>query len=403
MKFVLGLSLYVTVWDNWPDSSAELQFLAVTIFCLSAAIPLLTGAFRSTALSPVELALYLCVIGSVIMATVYDADYGIQYSMIFLLVLISVSIIARSISLPSLLAVMVWSAFAAVVSVIIFDAENYLVALSVHTTEWGMFRFGPLGTHPNLAGVVYSGCAVVLAYGGITHRIKAVKILFLAASLLSLTYVMAASARASILAMLVTLVLILYRSIRFRHLGILAISISGIVVVPLLMGGSVLGLVDYIAQILEVESDTRGLGSGSSGRAELWAAGWELIVSDPLRFYFGGGLRTAGENDIGFQLESSYLNLLFEVGLFLTALLMAQLIRVAWVGVTRFRIQGSDVRYPLAPALILIVFLMLQSIFNRYLIGIGNFASLSFLVLIVNLDIFLRKEFVRTSNIITRN
>ena len=53
----------------------------------------------------------------------------------------------------------------------------------------------------------------------------------------------------------------------------------------------------------------------------------------------------------------------------------------------RHGLQGQPPRYPLFMAGLMVVFILAQSVFNRYLIGVGNPYSLWILVLILQLNL----------------
>jgi O-antigen ligase len=133
---------------------------------------------------------------------------------------------------------------------------------------------------------------------------------------------------------------------------------------------------------LEFTSETRGVDSGGTGRIELWEEGTEMIIADPIRLLFGHGFRSAEAHLIGISLESSYLTLLFEVGLFATVgfLLCVYFSILKSLKISDLCYEGGvGIYYSVAMCFIFILF---QSIFNRYLVSIGNFFSVFFFLLL---------------------
>jgi hypothetical protein len=87
-------------------------------------------------------------------------------------------------------------------------------------------------------------------------------------------------------------------------------------------------------------------------------------------------MRTAGE--MGFEVESSYINLAVESGIFLAALILVTFLSVL---VNCYRKQASGSAF-YRFAFYTLLFALFQSIFNRYLIAIGNPFSLFILVIL---------------------
>jgi hypothetical protein len=142
----------------------------------------------------------------------------------------------------------------------------------------------------------------------------------------------------------------------------------------------------FVTTMLELDSNLRGVSSGGTGRTELWARGVATFFQDPLMFLFGGGFRSSNPDVIGFSTESSYISILLDSGAFFGA----AVISVFWYAplkalkiVPRAERHGS--RLILLPSLM--TFLIVESVFNRYLLAIGNPASLMSLLILLSLSL----------------
>jgi exopolysaccharide production protein ExoQ len=199
---------------------------------------------------------------------------------------------------------------------------------------------------------------------------------FLALSIICFLFVIAASARASLLAIFFSFLIWLIKYIKnmnqTRLMYLITFSLFPIIIIFIKLDF----ITTFLIDILEINSESRGVSSGGTGRVSLWSQGVEIIFSDVFRFFFGGGLRSAGVDDIGLSLESSYLNLIFESGIIITVgfVVFFCLIVHKFTKLSDFNIEnGTGLYYSIAMVL---TFVFIQSIFNRYLISIGNFYSM---------------------------
>jgi len=194
----------------------------------------------------------------------------------------------------------------------------------------------------------------------------------------ALALVLAASARGGLLALVVsTLIMsaLYFRRFIAPHLRV-AMIFAVLLVFVLAVGAE--PIIEYTITILELDSKTRGFGTGGTGRVERWLASLEYIENGQLQLFIGSGLRTVGEETLGFtSTENSYLNIAIESGLFATlaciVLFFGAIFRLHY----RSRHDNHIVWVFLTW---LLIYICIQSFFNRYLLAIGN--SLSFYVLL---------------------
>jgi O-antigen ligase len=389
IKLTVGLSLYITIWSHLPGTELIVQFTSVSLMLFAAFLSILKGV-KIKRFSILEICLLPIVIISAITSLATNNIYSFEFSIIFLLYCFALSLITRAINLTEILDVFVYTILAIVLTVLITQHQELINTLSSYDA---LQRFRPLNMHPNLTGMVYGGAAICLAFKGLYCDHLKQKILFLSAACSCILFILAASARAALVALIVVSIIWLYTFIknldqkRFRYL---ATGLGCLFLIGLLYLDQTF---NFLSEILEFDSDTRGVDSGATGRNELWALGASTILEDTSRLLFGYGLRSSESSRIGFSLESSYLTLLFEIGIFSTILflfLVYTAIRLAMKISKREGENGIGAYYSIA---MLLLFLLLQSVFNRYLIAIGNFYSVFFLILLFGIFIKIRVIF----------
>jgi hypothetical protein len=240
-------------------------------------------------------------------------------------------------------------------------------------TRWEK-RTRAFGLHPNLEGYLFGGGALLL----LRHSFQVSlgwKVFYWCTVVVCVLIILAASVRASLLAMLTAGLLTLafaYPKLDKRiRSGIGAVA--GLITIVVALNYQ--SIVDYLWIILELGSDTRGFGTGGTGRVELWERGVAYISDSSSQILLGSGIRSSSAEYIGFSTESSYISILIDSGLIMGSILILTIvssaIRSFWWVRGRQRAQLSDV---LISALI--VFCLVQAIFNRYLFAIGNPLSL---------------------------
>jgi O-antigen ligase len=231
-------------------------------------------------------------------------------------------------------------------------------------------RLAPLGNPPDLAGLIFSGLVIpLLARFGRARAAE--RLLILGAVGGAMAIVLATGARGGLAALAASAALLIGETLVFdrRQRGFLLAALAGVGLVVVLFSGPLLA---YVTRVLELDSSTRGLDSGGTGRFELWAQGINAILDMNAAMLVGGGFRSANPDYIGFSTESSYVTLTLEFGLVGALLLLSQL----WLWLRPLPGAGRDlffVRW-------LILFMLIESVFNRYLIAIGNPISLMFLM-----------------------
>lgn len=382
MKINLALTaaaFSALMFANLPGYELLFQLGAISLL-VGAAIASSIRDFRPSGLTLFEASTLLAIFISLATVLFTGSDYVAAYTVLFLLTIICIGIVCRSLRLEELILAASISYYVGVSAILAIDGTSLLKALSGNPlTRWEN-RLAPLGTHPNLAGLIYlGGVLILLARFRAASRLERTAILFLIGVCFLID--LGASARGA----LVSLVL---------AAGFLTIRNPGLFkkyILPIAFLGPTFGFVillvfpneiwNYISTIFELNSTTRGFDSGGTGRVDLWRQGLDLIFSRDWQMLFGSGLRSSSPDAIGFSTESSFITIFIESGL------LAGTLQIAAIIATLLKKDfGIPSEYHLITKAI-VIFFLIQSFFNRYLIAIGNPFSMFFLMLIVKLSL----------------
>jgi hypothetical protein len=356
------------------------------LFLLGALYAIWRRGVLGTAPSPAEIVLYAAAVLSVVVTFFRAMDELTTYSVVFLTALILISIMSRAISLEELLDIAALASLLAVFTSLLLDRHDLVKALSISMGREGLFRFHPLNTHPDLAGLIFGSCSILMARRALIARRRIERALMIAGVVLGSTFVLAASARASVVAMVVAVVsavVLEIRPARATYFKMAGFGAAAIGVISLVSAGRILG---YLQGILEFNSKYRGVTSGGSGRTELWVRGISRIFSDPIRLIFGGGLRSSEYSYIGFFTEDSYISILLDSGLFVGTAVIGIYLYTALKALRLSRSESSGSN-SFTFLFAYFVFLLTESCFNRYLLAMGNAGSLLALMILISISL----------------
>jgi exopolysaccharide production protein ExoQ len=384
---MLGLAVYVGGWYVGGSLFQVVQLGAIGLFIIAGVLALTAGGTRRIDLSAAEYILGGAFMFGMVVAFVRGNALSTEFGAMFLLVLAAAGVLARQQWVARIELVFRWAYIALIASVLVVQPTEFLTSV-VGTVERsvGLVRFMPLGMHPNLCGLVYGGGSLLFFQHFLTTPRIHQKLFALLMSALCLGMILAASSRASLLALAVTgllgAMLIAWRGSR-RARGGLILSAVGLLAIGIYQASAIS---DYLTVILDLDSPTRGTESGATGREDIWRDGVDLVFSDPVLFFTGRGVRAAGPEVIGFPVESSYINLALEHGVVFGLLIVLSF------GVTAIRTLGRSfeagvMNSALIVSGLMLVFVLLQSVFNRYLVAVGNPYSLWVLLLLVRLNL----------------
>jgi exopolysaccharide production protein ExoQ len=384
---LLGLAVYLGGWYVEGPAFQVVQMGAVTLFIAAGMVALMAGGTRRIELSATECILGGAFLFAMLVAFVRGNPLSAAFGTMFLVVLVSAAVLARQGWTASMDRAIRHAYVALIATVLVVQAGEFLTSVA-GTVEYsvGLVRFAPLGMHPNLSGLVYGGGSLLFFQHFLGSTRMHQKLFALLMCTLCLGVVFAASARASLLALGLTggvaVVLIAWRGSRRARIA-LTLAALAVVAIALFKAAAI---ADYLTLMLDLDSPTRGRDSGATGREVIWRDGIALVLSDPLLFFTGRGVRAAGPEVIGFPVESSYINLALEHGVVWGVLVAVSFLTTAWRALRRSFATGV-----MNPTLFLsglmLLFILVQSVFNRYLVAVGNPFSLLVLLLLLRLNL----------------
>lgn len=305
-------------------------------------------------------------------------DQSAVYTLEFAAVALGVGLIARSCSAIAIVRGFAWAHLAAVFIIVLCDLSGLFVSLSSSSETRWMSRFSPLGIHPNLLGFVTGGGAIFLVYGWVRSTTFLMKGVYFVALALAMAIIVAAGARGGLVALAASgsTMLFLYRRQIFPRIDILGLALS--VVGCSLIAINWMPILQSASVLLELDSPTRGWHSGASGRSDIWSASLERLANGSGSLFIGTGLRTIEQSGFGFSnTENSYLNMAIEDGLF-CAIAFVLLCAGGMVRLVSRKVVPRNLALSFLGWLLL--YACIQSLFNRYLLGIGNTVSIGVLL-----------------------
>jgi exopolysaccharide production protein ExoQ len=387
VEFLVATACYVTFYAAAPGVGPAMQAAALVLLFGAAAYAVLMNRVKPIPVSPTELVMY--VVGAVYVALGMlreeDAIAAVAMSVAFMCTVVFVSIISRVISLERLLDIGALVALLIELTAIAVDHQKALAALVPRGGVVGLDRFMPLNVTPALVGYIFGAGSILMLRRVIVSSDTRERVVMAGGALVAALFVLAASARSSLVALVAaaSVAITLEFGVR-RILSLTWVKIAGV-------SFTVFGITfadkigSYFTHMLDLESSTRGVGTGATGRTELWARGAATLFDNPITFIFGDGFRSSNSGVIGFSTESSYISILLDSGAFLGAVIILIFLHspIKALALTPPQDRHSSSLVLLAPFLI---FLLVESIFSRYLLGIGNPTSLLTLMLLFSLS-----------------
>ncbi|MCC7320333.1 MAG: hypothetical protein IT542_05065 [Rubellimicrobium sp.] len=384
---LLFLALATLFLSNAEGIAGAAQTAGALLVVLAGAAAVMARQVMPVPPGGIEWLLLLMGLVSVAVNIAAPADpYSGPYSLVFLAVLAALMALTRALSAAAILAIAAHAWLAATVLVLVSDLPALLTSLRAETgPETALIRFRPFGLHPNLTGFVFGAGAILM--GDRARRCAGIGRAALGAgAVVAVAVILAASARAGLVALGAAVLLTWLAGLRRPPPGGAGRALA-LLLLPAL-GAAALAWVflaidgpgAHLARLLDLGSETRGLGSGGTGRVALWQAGLDHVAAGGTgRLLFGAGLRSASPGTIGFLTESSYVTLAIESGLVLGAAFVLGLGALA-VGAARRGARGDATARTIA---CLVFFALVQSVFNRYLLAIGNPFSVLVIALVL--------------------
>lgn len=376
---------YVAYWSSSPGLDSIVRPLIFVFLLLAAMLAIMGRKVKPITPTATEWLLYALGLISAGVALVRSVDYSIYYSMYFLTAIICISVIARAVPLERLLDLAALSILLCVVTTVVLDWRELMTCLSISIGKSGLRRFGPFGNHPLLVGYVAGSGSILMARRAYLTRSPWERFAMAGGVALAWAMVLAASSRSAVLGLIAASAFAFAAELRFlrgTNLGR-----GGVILFFIGVIGAIYLAFDstYLQDILEVNSNTRGVGSGVTGRTDLWAKGLESLTSDPSLVAFGGGLRSSEYSVIGFLTENSYITILLDSGALVGSTLILFILMAPFSALRQSR-ASMDKPNTLVLLPSFFVFLIVQCFFVRYLIGLGNPTALFTLILLMALS-----------------
>jgi exopolysaccharide production protein ExoQ len=389
VEVLVAGACYLTFFANLPGIGTTMQVAALGLLAVAAGYAVLLSKVKAVPTSPAELVLYAVGVTSAVLAVINAEPGPLNYSLGFLSAMILISIVARVLPLERFLDIGAVVALLCVITSLAIERGGVLTALSGSMGRTGLIRLTPLGNHPNLTGYIFGAGSILMIRRLIISKSKFERVVLTPAVLLSWLFILGASARSSILGLVVAsgvAIVFEFRGTKYVSFKWIGIALAAAVILGLAFPDRI---VAYFTRILELDSSTRGVASGGSGRSELWLRGIATLFDDPVTLAFGGGFRSSSSDVIGFSTESSYVTILLDSGLFVgvAVILVFLYSPIKALSLSRPRDRHASSLVLLAS---LLTFLLAESVFNRYLLAVGNPASL--LTLLIMLSLSMRRK-----------
>jgi exopolysaccharide production protein ExoQ len=365
------------MFSNLETYGLQIQALGISLIWLAAVLSVIHSSKVNNLITGFDLIIFLMIFLSLVSSALTQQEYVVVYTFIFFTTYLSIMLLCRVMKNQEIVLCIVLAIIVALAVVAITYPGVLWQTIQPGNPDRWQNRFQPFGMHPDLTGFVYGGCFVIILFSDMpSGRFKVpLKVGVIAVCTM---VCLAASARAGLAAVLATLVFYAVRALTLQGKNTKYVILAAFAVAVLMFVFKDT-VINYLTDILELQSSSRGLDSGGSGRLEIWQRGLSLIGDRTWELYIGSGLRSSSEGVLGFFTESSYISICIDSGIIVLVLFVGYLITLTF----KLHLQekrSSDLFDRLV--LFCIVFAMVQSIFNRYLLAIGNPFSLMFFILI---------------------
>jgi hypothetical protein len=314
---------------------------------------------------------------------VIDSTIGpVLYAFLFMLTAYALLLCVVAHGIDSVVDAFLIASAIALVLAIITDYSGLIDALLVTRSDSGLLRYMALGAHPNLVGHNFAMAAVISFYRFIYCKVERIRYVYFVSSVIFLIMPLAASSRGSLLAFSVSFFAGLMYLVKWheelpRNIRWILKMVPFVAIAALFFTFSKL---DYVIDLLELNTDSRGFDSGMTGRGDNWLLLIDEIFSSPRIVFFGAGLRTWIDDVRGYATDSSYLNMMWEVGLPATIVSLFVPLRVLFTSARR---RPNSLNFLV---ILVFVFMFVEGFFARYFYGIGNPASTLFLAILLSVS-----------------
>lgn len=319
-------------------------------------------------------------LSALIGSTISQDTQSSLYALVFFLTWISIVVILQHYTMPQILRSF---AYGGVISIFIylmlsgFKIEGALSATGTSITIEDRSS-GPYLTHPNLIAHIMAVFVILTVLLAPSEKLL-VKAIFYASAIIAFLIILSTSSRGGLVALVCALsagILITYRGKIKNLIFIISAVIAACAYIAIFQSE----YIDRLSMIMDLNSAQRGLDSGFSGRQELWQMVLSQFFTSNIPFFWGGGFRNAWLSSYISAVDNGYIVAIAETGIVSLILILGRLIYIAKKSAKRLKTQPNTMD---ATIVGVVVFILIESIIARYLLAIGNPASLLILILIV--------------------
>src|SRR5450631_761754 len=272
IELLVGAACYLAFYAAAPVIGPAMQAAAVVLLFGAAAYAVLMNRVKPLPVSLTELVMYVVGLAYIALGMFREEDAmtAMALSVALVCTIIFASIISRAISLERLLDIGAMVALLCVLTAIVVDHQKALAALLPGPGGIGLDRFMPLGTNPALVGYIFGSGSILMLRRVIISDDTKQRLVMAGGSLLASLFVLAASARSSLVALAAAAFLAITFEVGVtRFFSLRWVRVVGIA--SIIFGLAFAGKIgSYFSRMLDLESTMRGVGSGATGRTELW-------------------------------------------------------------------------------------------------------------------------------------
>lgn len=321
-----------------------------------------------------------------------------SYSVLMGLVLMACQVMLSVVSIDRLLLSFAQAGAVAIATFWITDWHGIFYSAATST------RLLPSHTHPNTIGFIFAGFAGLFLWRILDRRLYlASRGLYFALFCAASGTIFLAQSRASMLAIVCAVIWIAVLAITRASQGKPVYVRYAIIILVVVMFGGIIAMVakpsyldegaSYLTRVLHIDTRSRGIGSDLSGRIPRWKTAVSALAENG-RWAIGSGYRSSLKR-LGFSIDNGYLTIWYEGGLFLLLFTAGQLTWCVWITSKRYLEERDNQRRWVFAALgSTIIIFLINNIFDRYLLGIGNpFSLLGLFILLMR-----RRDFVFTTH-----
>lgn len=374
---LMTIAFYIALFSTINTYGIYIQLFVLGVFVVEAMRCLVYGSLKSrSANMPVTIFVLTCVLPlfAAIVALVRQNYESAAFGMVSIVALLAVYHCLQYHGMSKVIKAFFLALAFGLGTVILLEYDSLIVALALTNAEIGVARFAPFESHPNLIGHIFGAltCVSICLFHAVDKYSK--KLIYTVCFVCSITLVLAASSRGGLFALAGAIVLAMLfegthinNSMRSKYKFFIPLFI----IIALLMLNE--SMRAYFIELLQLDNNERGVNSGLTGRVDAWPKVIDIVTQEISSLLFGFGYRSWDNLVRGFEIDNSYVNLFYETGIIST---LATVIIILY---SLYKTKEIICSLERQLCRMLIFFVLLEGVVIRYMIAIGNPASLFFL------------------------